>query len=179
VRRISIILPTVLLLACSGVGWAQYDDADNQQGTDRWSFHAGAGWLSGNIEETSTWIVGAELESSIGGIGSTNTDCITLSADYYPIKTDTEGNKAIVPLLIGYRKYGVIGGYKAYFGLGAGGRYSSARIPELRIGKGVRFGWQLNTGVMLTPNIFLQARYLAGQHPKDDGMVAAELGYKF
>ena len=167
---------TMGVMVFTSVAQAQY--GYNEVKMNNWEAHAGVGWFSGDTKNSTTWIAGVGYEyptdKSLMGMNA-----ITLSVDYYPVETLADETASVVPMLIGYRKYVPMGNNKWYFGAGLGGRWVSRDIPELKMDKGLIFGWDLNAGIYFNPTFFGQTRYIAGSHPGDDGLFTLELGYKF
>lgn len=174
------LLATMILtlIACAGVAHAQYDYYELGPDQTRWNIHAGVGFLSGDTRDDVTWVVGLEYEIPVGDVTRPD-NYVTFGADYISIDTLTTGTESVIPILLGYRKYGQIGNSRAYFGVGIGTLWASDNIPELRIDDGFDFGWDVNAGFEFTNAVFLQARYIAGSHPTDDGVTTVEIGYRF
>lgn len=182
VRKLWFIIPTVLgaVLALAANVQAQYGTYyDTGQTRRPFNIHAGAAFLTGKTNTSTTPIVGVEYEFPLLIDRQSNDEFFTLDTDYMAIDTLTNGTVSVVPLLAGYRAYGIIGSYRGYFEISAGIRWASNNIPELQINDGAQFGWGLTAGINLTRSFFVQSRYLAGSHPNNDGVITAELGYRF
>jgi hypothetical protein len=134
----------------TGTAQAQFDYYDTEETAEPFSIHAGAGFLSGDTDSSAVPIVGLQYEAPFSVDRSSNDNYITIGADYYSINTRTAGTVSIVPLLLGYEKYGIIGGYRVFVQVAAGTRWSSATIPELEIDKDFQFGWAVGLGVNIT-----------------------------
>ncbi|MEN6521930.1 MAG: hypothetical protein ABFD46_12370 [Armatimonadota bacterium] len=182
-KRSSLIILTVLAcLFIAGSAGAQYEyyGEDYDIYNPRWSVHAGFVWLSGDIEDDTSWLIGLDYESPVGAqYRDTVNDYFTVSFDYIPISTNTTGDESIIPLLIGFRKYGIIPPIKVYFGIGIGTRWASEDIPELQIDDGFDFAWSASIGFNFTPDFLGQARFIGGSEPDEDGVFSLELGYRF
>lgn len=178
VVRFLVILAVLATFGLVGAAQAQYYGYDTDVSRPTWNIHAGIGFLSGETDDDTTWLVGIEHESPLGADGRTDS-FLTLGVDYIPIDTLTTGTEQIVPVLVGYRRYGQLGGHRVFFGVAAGTRWASEDIPELEIEDGFEFEWGLNTGINFTEEFFGQLRYLAGSNPSDDGVFTVELGYRF
>ncbi|MBI2844382.1 MAG: hypothetical protein HYX78_13370 [Armatimonadetes bacterium] len=174
-----LIVSAIAALLAVTAAQAQFDYYDVYDQPSRWNIHAGIGFLSGDIDEDTTWVVGVEHERPLGGEVDRTDSFLTLGVDWMPIDTNTTGTESVVPILIGYRRYTALGARRVYFGIAAGTRWASEDIPELDIKDGFEFEWGLNTGINFTPEFFGQLRYLAGSEPSDDGVFTIELGYRF
>jgi len=183
VRQKWLILPAALFaaFAFTGAAPAQYDYYRSDEAAKTWSVHAGAAFFRNRpaLKDRTNLIVGVEGERPVGAAGAGSEGRVTLSADYIPLRTVAEGTVSIVPVLIGYKAYTPMGGYRAFFGASIGTRWAGDDVPALRIRKGFRFGWGGGAGVNISPDLLAQVRFLAGEHPSDDGAWTVELGYRF
>lgn len=182
-RRTWFVLAILLMsFAFTGALYAQYEyyGPDYDIEDPRWNIHVGFGWLSGETEDDTTWIVGLDYETPIGNqYDDMISDYLTFGLDYIPISTLTTGDESIVPFLIGYRKYGIIPPMRVFFGIGVGARWASEDIPELEIDEGFDFAWSASIGFNFTPDFLGQIRFIGGNNPGDDGIFTVELGYRF
>jgi hypothetical protein len=102
-----------------------------------------------------------------------------LSGDWVGLQRNDGKNANLGFLTVNYKVSAILSAYRVFVVVGLGIRYSSEKVPEMRIGQGTQFGWDGGIGIDFTNNIFGQARFLAGQNPGQDGMTALELGYRF
>jgi hypothetical protein len=174
-RPVLLVLIAGTLLT-AGAAQGQYGYYTTGPEERAWDIHAGIGWLTGETGDDTTWIAGLTYQWPIGDPGR---DYLTFGVDYYPVDTLTTGTESVVPMLLGYRRYGQMAAYRVYFGAGIGARWASEDIPELQIDEDFEFEWGLNAGINFTPDFFGQLRYLAGSNPGDDGIIALEIGYRF
>jgi hypothetical protein len=103
---------------------------------------------------------------------------IGLTGDWILVqRQDNDVN--LVPVFLNYRRYGAIGGWRVFVTFGLGILATTDSIPEMELGNGAAFGWTGGLGVDITNNLFFHGRFIAGQHPGNDGIATAELGYRF
>lgn len=102
-----------------------------------------------------------------------------LSADWIGVKRNDGKDISLAPVLLNYKQSGIISGYRVFVTLGLGIRYATDQIPEMKLGSGTSFAWEGGLGLDLTNQIFIHARFIAGENPGQDGLVATELGYRF
>ncbi len=169
----------LLIFTASAQAQYGYYGFDENVARPEWNIHAGIGFFNGEAKNDTTGIVGIEHESPLSNEYLGQNSFFTLGADWYPVDTNSGDSESVVPLLIGYRKYGIFGGTNLYFGAAVGARWASGDIPELRIKDGFQFEWDVNVGVDITDAWFAQFRFLGGAHPSDDGLITIELAYRF
>lgn len=102
-----------------------------------------------------------------------------LSADWIGLQRNDGTDVSLAPVLFNYKQSGIISGYRVFVTLGLGIRYATDSIPEMKIGSGTSFAWEGGIGLDLTNQIFVHARFIAGENPGQDGLVATEVGYRF
>ena len=143
-----------------------------------YSIAIGAAIATGeDVSETTTPIVSIGWYGAAGDEFGSNS-AIGLTADWTLIDN---GDKDVhlVPVLINYKQYGIIGGYRVFVNFGVGVLAASDDIPDRKIDDGANFGWRGGMGVDLSNTLYGQARYIGGQNPSDDGMIAVQVGYRF
>lgn len=182
-----VLLVLTCALGLTGVARAQFDGHydDGYDYTDLplmpWSIHAGVAWFTGNTENNTTWIAGVEYawRSKTCYINAATNNEWTFGADYYPVQRLNQDTVSVVPVLLGYRWYGLVTGYPVYFGVGAGARWVSDDVPELNLNSGANFAWDAHAGIDFTPSVFGQLRFIAGSDPANDGLFSVELGVRW
>ena len=102
-----------------------------------------------------------------------------LSADWTQIERSDGTNVQVVPLLFNYRQYAFISSYRVFANVGVGVLALSDSIAEMKLSSGVNFGWMGGLGFDVTNNLFVQARFIGGSDPGQDGMTFVQLGYRF
>lgn len=157
------------------------------QGTDtsagNVSLRAGIVWPHGKTVDNSTGIYGIEYKTPL----ELGNGALTLSADYIRLRaykvgstTDTH-NVSLVPVLVNYRMESKPsnGGNSLYGGVGAGSYYASDKVAEMNLKDKWTFGWQVFAGINFDSSYFGEIRYIAGKHPKDDGLIGLQVGARF
>lgn len=102
-----------------------------------------------------------------------------LSGDWTIIKRDDGKSVNVVPVLINYKRYGIIGAYRVFVNMGIGIIAATDSINAISINKGASFGWTGGLGFDISNNLFTQARFIGGQKPGEDGLVSIQAGYRF
>ncbi len=102
-----------------------------------------------------------------------------LSADWIGLQRNDGKDVSLAPVLFNYKQSAIVGGYRVFVTLGLGIRYATDQIPEMKLGSGTSFAWEGGVGLDFTNQIFVHARFIAGENPGQDGLVATELGYRF
>lgn len=72
-----------------------------------------------------------------------------------------------------------LGRLRFYGGPGIGARYTDKVVPEMGIHDDWTFAWQAAVGVEWQRGWLLEGKYLAGDHPGDDGLGGVSVGYRF
>ena len=104
---------------------------------------------------------------------------VGLSGDWLQI-TRLNGNTVqMVPVMINYKQYATSGGYRIFVNLGAGVLALTQSIPEMQLNSTVNFGWTGGLGVDVSNNLFVQAKFIGGKNPGDDGFGSVGIGYRF
>jgi len=143
-----------------------------------WNIHGGASFMLGDTDDSVEPIVGIEYARPAGAAAGAG-GALSLSADYVPV-TEKGDTKSLVPILLNYKKTSAAGARHSLFGgIGVGAFWASDDIKAMDIDSGLNFAWDVILGVNLSSDLFTQARFIAGSKPGDDGMIAAELGYRF
>ncbi|MCE5322572.1 hypothetical protein LLG46_04555 [bacterium] len=102
-----------------------------------------------------------------------------LSGDWIGIKTNSDRDVSLVPIMFNYKRYGHFGPYRLFTNLGIGILAATDNIPEMLIDNGANFGWTGGFGIDLTNQLFGQFRFIAGSHTGQDGLSTIQLGYRF
>ena len=163
---------------------AQYDTPGNffpipEDYDLNYSLQVGNAFLVGNnVENDSRIIVGV---SWFGPTGWRNCDMTALgiSGDWIPVRRNDGTDVNLIPVMINYRKYGIMSPYRIFITLGAGILYTTDSITEMNLEKGSNFGWTGGIGIDLSNNLFGNFRFIGGKNPADDGIVSLQLGYRF
>lgn len=144
-----------------------------------YSFTAGVAFLIGeNLVNTTSPHVGVSWFGPADPDLGTN-GAIGLTGDWILVTRNDDEQVSVVPVLLSYRQYGAIGGWRVFVNFGLGIIASTDAIPEMQLGSGAEFGWSGGLGVDITNNLFFQGRFIGGADPGDDGMAAVALGYRF
>ncbi len=169
---LGIVLALVLAKCCP----AQYGTPETMD--LGYSISIGAAIATGeNVSDPTTAIV------TVGWYGAAGSEfgsdaAIGLTVDWTLIDNgDTDVH--LVPVLLNYKRYGIIGSYRVFVNFGVGVIAASDDIPDRQIDDGANFGWTGGAGVDLSNNLYGQARYIGGENPSDDGMIAVQVGYRF
>lgn len=174
----------VVVAAIAVLMLAAYAQPASAQDGGRAAVTGGLAWFSGDVEESTTWIVGLQYAfPTMTPAGSRGN--FVLSADYLQAETarpvvpgvTTTRNVTLVPVLLNYRWN--LGGTPWYIGAGAGIIWAEEEIVEMDLSSDLNFAWQLFAGYAFSRNWFVEGRWLAGNSPGDDGMLIAQLGYRF
>jgi|GEM_PF-970668 len=134
--------------------------------------------VSSNINNSTSATVGVAWY----GAGSENLGTMSalgLSGDWIAFQRNDGKDVQIVPVMFNYRRYGLISNYRVFVNLGVGILAVTDSIPEMKLSNGASFGWTGGLGIDLTNRFYGQARFIGGENPGDDGMVAIEFGYRF
>jgi hypothetical protein len=135
----------------------------------------------GDADSDVTWIVGVGYQMPFSADIIGNNALLTLSADYYPVDVDDNGDDdtvSVIPVLVGLRWYRPYAGFPMFFGLGVGARFATDDIDELDIDT-VNFAWNAELGMDISPTFFGRLRFIGGVNPGEDGIFSIELGYRF
>lgn len=177
----------ISLMAVAGSGcladWADWDYGDEYNASVKeFGLKLGAAFFTGDTVDSSQVIGGLEYNTQeVEGNGD-----FTFSADYIPVTSRTAMGDthqiSLVPVFVNYRIGGDLETPRPrgiYGGFGAGAFWASGDIPEMRIEKNWGFAWQAFTGYNLSPNTFLEVRFIGGQHLKEDGILVGQIGIRF
>lgn len=124
-------------------------------------------------------IIGFEVMTPTDSIIVGARGALTFSIDYLPI-SQPGGTASLFPILVNYKAGDITGnGYSVFGGLGLGVYLASDDIPGMELDDGFNFAWNVVGGINLSPDWFLQVRWLAGSNPSDDGILATEIGLRF
>jgi hypothetical protein len=157
--------------------FAQYPTPE-QTGLD-YSITVGAAFLTGkNVLKNTAPTVGVSWFGAVSEELGTSA-AIGVTGDWILVQRLDNRNVSLVPVLLNYRQYGAIGGWRVFVNFGLGVLATTDAIPEMRLGSGATFGWSGGLGVDITSNLFFQGRFIGGQYPSDDGIAAVQLGYRF
>lgn len=144
-----------------------------------YTFFAGAAFpISGHTQTKSMPDIGLTWYGPAESIFGDNA-CFGLSVEWIPFQNDEGDTINIVPFFINYKQYGVIGNWRLSVNFGAGILATTDGIPELNLNSGSNFGWTGGVGVDISNNITLEAKFIGGNDPSNDGMAAVQLGYRF
>jgi hypothetical protein len=106
---------------------------------------------------------------------------IGFSLDYIPVRSTRDGRETIstMPELLYLKRTGLIKRYHVWGAIGAGARWSSADLPEMKLHVDQNPAWMLQAGIDFTRNYFAGVRFIGGWRPGIDGLFTTEVGYRF
>jgi hypothetical protein len=103
-----------------------------------------------------------------------------MSLDWIPVTSESgpfENDVSLIPLLFNARWGQPSGsGQTTYFGVGLGILFAE-NDPVLRTDD-TNFGWQVFVGREFKPRIRGDLRFVASDHPGDDGVFLVQVGYR-
>ena len=176
---LAVALMGLLIVSASGAQAQLYRYPTPEEFGLNYEIHAGAVFpINGDVNTTTSFLVGISWYDELGqefGDGST----LGLSGDWTTIERFDGTNVSLVPVMVNYKRYGLIGNYRVFGLLGIGIIATTDDIPEMQMKSGANFGWNGGLGVDIDNNIFFQARFFGSDKPADDGFVSVELGYRF
>ncbi len=145
-----------------------------------YSFSAGAAIaVKSNVKNNASPAIGVAwygpMDANFGDMAA-----LGLSFDWIGVTRAVDDEPVnLVPVLLNYKQSTMLSSYRVFVNLGVGIRYASDNIPEMRIEDGTGFCWTAGGGIDLTNRIYGNFRFIGGEHPGDDGVVAIQLGYRF
>lgn len=150
-----------------------------EQADMSYTIYGGAAFpISGNTNTESMPDLGITWYGPAGpGFGDMAS--LGLSVDWIPFERNDGENVNIVPFLVNYKQYGVIGNYRVSVNFGIGFLATTDEIPEMKLSSGANFGWTGGLGFDISNNVTFLAKFIGGSNPSDDGMVSFQLGYRF
>lgn len=132
----------------------------------------------GRVEQKFAPMVSAAWYGSTGEDFGGNA-AIGLSVDWTLLSQSSGDDAHLVPVLFNYKQYGIIGNYRVFVNFGLGILALSESVPDMKLDSGANLGWSGGLGFDLSNNLFGQVRYIGGENPSDDGLIAGQLGYRF
>lgn len=171
------LLTAVLVATLGGAAHAQFPTPEDLN----YNYAINAGVLfpiNNNVNMDNSFIVGVSWYGAADNDFGNNA-ALGLSGDWTVIERNDGENVNLVPLMLNYRQYGIIGGYRVFVNLGIGVIAATDDIPEMKIDDGTNFGWTGGLGVDLNNQVFAQFRFIGGRDPGEDGLATVELGYRF
>jgi hypothetical protein len=171
----AVVVPAVV--APAGALHAQFPTAESM-GLN-YSITAGVAFLANrNMPNTTLPMIGLAWYDVAGDeLGASAV--IGVTADWTQIKRYDGKTVQYLPVMLNYRQYGIIGGYRVFVNLGAGVLAATDSISDMNIKNGATFGWTGGMGVDLTNNLYFQGRFIGGKSPGDDGLTSVQMGYRF
>lgn len=176
-RLLGVLIACALMAAASAAG-AQVITPENM-GLN-YSLSLGAAFpVNGDAADSAAPILGVSWFGPAGR--ELGEDAVFgLTVDWTPLsKAGSDDDVNVVPVLFNYGQYGRLAGYRVRTMLGLGVLLADDYIPEMKIDNGVQFGWQIGASVDLSNKLNLGVRFIAGQHPGDDGLVVGQVGFRF
>lgn len=144
-----------------------------------YSINAGVAFpINSDVNFDNTFIVGVSWYGAADNDFGNNA-ALGLSGDWTIVERFDGENVNLIPMMINYRQYGVIGGYRVFVNLGIGVIVATDDIPEMEIDDGANFGWTGGLGLDINNQLFTQFRFIGGENPGEDGLATVELGYRF
>ncbi|MGI6296439.1 MAG: hypothetical protein ACOX3G_10145 [Armatimonadota bacterium] len=102
-----------------------------------------------------------------------------LSADWIGLKRNDGKKVSLVPVFLNYKRSGLIGQYRVFVNLGLGIQVASDDVPVMKLDDGISFAWTGGLGFDITNSVYMQAKFIGGNNPGQDGLVSLDLGYRF
>ncbi len=176
---IGIALICGLVLLSNGYAGAQEIPTPEGMGLG-YAIYAGAAFPVNSLVKTKSMVnVGVSwygpISNNVGGQNS----ALGLSVDWIPFTRSDGTQISLLPIMINYKAYAPLGGYRIFANFGAGVIGATASAPELDLSSNANFGWTGGFGVDITNNLFIQYRFIGGSNPGVDGLNSAQLGYRF
>lgn len=175
------ILLTLLLATCATAQWQNapaFDPARNN-----FYVRAGGAFFIGDVPNTvePTGGIGYEWAISPRSRCSLNRTMIGFSLDYIPIKSRQPRNRTVSTMteLIYVKRTGLFGPYNSWGEIGIGAWWANRSIDEMNLHTDQNPAWMLGGGYDFTQHFFIEARFVAGWHPSDDGMFVLDVGGRF
>lgn len=170
---------TFLLTLIVGVSHA-YDGMPSPEDMGLgYNITAGAAFsVTGNTDNTTSPILGVAWYGPLDPTGG-DMAALGLSADWIGIKRNDGEKISLIPILLNYKRSGLVGQYRVFVNLGLGIQVATDDIPEMRLDDGASFAWTGGIGIDITNNVFAVAKFIGGQHPGEDGLASISLGYRF
>ncbi len=114
------------------------------------------------------------LDESAGDMAA-----LGLSADWIGLKRNDGKKVSLVPVFLNYKRSGILGQYRVFVNLGVGIQVASDDVPVMKLDDGISFAWTGGLGFDITNNVYMQAKFIGGNNPGQDGLVSLNLGYRF
>lgn len=134
--------------------------------------------VNGDVDNTTSPMVGIAWYGPASDVFGENA-AFGLSGDWIGIKTNSDRDVSLVPVMFNYKRYGHFGPYRIFTNLGVGILAATDNIPEMQIDNGANFGWTGGFGIDITNQLFGQFRFIAGSNTGQDGLSTFQLGYRF
>lgn len=145
-----------------------------------YSFTAGAAVaVNSNVRNRDSVTIGVGWYGPMDENNFGSMAALGLTFDWIGIERADGDNVNLIPVLLNYKQSAILSSYRVFVNLGVGIRYASDYIPQMRIEDGASFCWTAGAGIDLTNRLYGNFRFIGGQNPGDDGVVALALGYRF
>jgi hypothetical protein len=186
--QLLLLLLIVVLVAVAVPSAARYGDDEYYypDNIPHANLRAGAFFPSGDTIDSSEFFAGVEYEYPISRLSRGALGHLTLTLDYTEITSRrvinsiiVQENVSLIPLLLNYKRRTISQDIPLYFTVGLGMYIADEPIPEMQLDNGASFAWQIMFGTEFDSGVFLEARYLAGTSPGDDGLAALTLGFHY
>ena len=178
-------LITIMILAFSTWGIAQYSYPTVEEKPLTWNLNAGMFFPANQGDLTSTFNVGIEYEDRMSSVGDGLPGNLAVSVDYASFRTTFgTGSKsvALIPILLNWKNhYPKSGSPRSswFWGLGIGTFWATDEIPDMGLNNGFQFAYDAALGYNFSPKWFLQSRYMGSTNGSGSGIFALDLGYSF
>jgi len=178
-KKIWLLGALVAGLACIMASPASAQFPTPEQGDLSYTFYAGAAFpLNGHTNTKSMADIGLSWYGPAGSVFG-DMSSLGLSVDWIPFERNDGTAVNIVPFLLNYKQYGVIGNYRVSVNLGVGFLATTDCIPEMQLSSGANFGWTGGLGFDISNTLTFLTRFIGGSNPGNDGMATVQLGYRF
>ncbi|MCL5103087.1 MAG: hypothetical protein M1133_03080 [Armatimonadetes bacterium] len=136
--------------------------------------------VSGSTNQEVSPIVGITWYDQAGEQFGRGNGAIGITAEWTLIRRKGDDKDVnFVPIMVSFKQYGTVGGWRLFTSLGVGILATTDSIPEMQIDDGANFGWTGGFGVDLTNNLYFQFKFIGGSNPSDDGLWSVGAGYRF
>lgn len=170
-RMVAALLAATALAAVGRPAAAQPAEAAAR----RLAVNAGVLFPVGDTSTDAAFVVGLQYTFPRMAAGEPRAQFI-LSADWLRIDADSGGDATLVPVLLNYKWW--FGGGPWYGGLGAGIIWADEAANNLS--SDINFGWQAVFGrEFANSRWFIEGRFVASDDPGDDGLLGAQIGFRF